>query len=145
MASNWDVERTKAVDMQSQLGVVRNETIYMKYPLGCLNLATIEIIHYMAISIAGSIAINLRLLLAIKQPFHLLLCFICNNNNLFFCLSCSSALCSMCSFAIPCKTANATATSRTRSFQTDQSSYDSHVRKPETCPHLVIWIRIAKL
>ena len=46
------------------------------------NLGTIEIILHMAISIADSIAIDIRLLLAIKKLFHLLLCSIHSNHNL---------------------------------------------------------------
>ena len=88
-----------------------------KYPLKWLNLATIKIILYMAISITGSIAFNLRLLLAIKKLFQLHLCFLRNNNNLFCCLSHSSAL--SCSFAASCKAANATATNRAQAFQTN--------------------------
>ena len=38
MPSNWDVEGTKAVDVQSQLGVVRNKTIYMKVSAGMSEL-----------------------------------------------------------------------------------------------------------
>ena len=118
----WDVEETKATEVQSQLGVVQNKTIYMKVSSGKAELG------YMAISIAGSIAINLRLLLAFKKLFHLLLCFIRNNNNLFCCLSCSSTLSTMCSFAVSCKATNATATSKARAFQTDQSLYNNHMK-----------------
>ena len=38
MASNWDVEETKAADVQSQLGVVLNKTIYMKVSAGMAEL-----------------------------------------------------------------------------------------------------------
>ena len=38
MASNQDVEGKKAVDEQSQLGVVRNQTIYMKVSAGMSEL-----------------------------------------------------------------------------------------------------------
>ena len=56
----------------------------------------------------------------------------------------SSALFSTCFFTVSCKAANATATSRARAFEMDQSLYDNHVRYSRTCPHLVIWIYIAK-
>ena len=38
MASNWDVEGTKAADVLSQLGVVRNKTIFMKVFTGMSEL-----------------------------------------------------------------------------------------------------------
>ena len=50
-------------------------------------LPMIKIILYMAISIAGATANNLCFLLALKKLFHVLLCFIHNNNNLFCFLS----------------------------------------------------------
>ena len=34
MASSWDVEETKVANVQSQLGVVQNKTIYMKVSAG---------------------------------------------------------------------------------------------------------------
>ena len=79
--------------MQSQLGVVRNKTIHMKVHVsaGMAELGYDQIILYIAISKAGTIAINLRLLLAIEKILHLLICFI-RNNNLFCCLPNSSTL-----------------------------------------------------
>ena len=38
MASSWDVEGTKAADVQSQLGVVQNKTICMKASVGMAEL-----------------------------------------------------------------------------------------------------------
>ena len=38
MASSWDAEEMKAVDVQSQLRVVRNKTIYMKISAGMAEL-----------------------------------------------------------------------------------------------------------
>ena len=38
MASSWDVEETKAVDVQSQPGVVRNKTIYFEVSTGMAEL-----------------------------------------------------------------------------------------------------------
>ena len=38
MASNWDVEGTKDAEVQSQLGVVRNKTIYIKVSAGMSEL-----------------------------------------------------------------------------------------------------------
>ena len=42
MASGWDVDETKAVDMQSQLVVVRNKAIYMKVSAGMAELGYIR-------------------------------------------------------------------------------------------------------
>ena len=92
MASSWNVEKTKAADIQSQLGLVRNKTIYMKASAGMTELGYNQNNTLHGYFKSCSIAINLCLLLAIKKLFQLLLCFICNNNNLFGCFPRSSAL-----------------------------------------------------
>ena len=127
MASSWDAKEAKTENMQSQHGVVQNKTIYMKVST---EMAELGYDQKYSTWLLQQLVIQLLTCVSCWPSRNYFIYSSVSSTIITFsfcCLSRSSTLSSTCSFAVSCKAANATATSRARAFKTDLFLYDNHV------------------